>query len=174
MEERWFFTNHSCKPVKRTNDFEGWRSMAESATILIPDISGYTEFLTKTELRTQLPHHQRAAGGDPLREQRRIRARRGRRRCPPALPQGQADRRRRPRPTVPGQIRRGGRAPCEHVRALARRKLEDLDRRLVELAEVRAGLRQVLRRSKSSRGLAAAVCPHIEEPRANRRRRNAR
>ena len=24
--------------------------MAESATILIPDISGYTEFLTKTEL----------------------------------------------------------------------------------------------------------------------------
>jgi len=24
--------------------------MAESATILLPDISGYTEFLTKTEL----------------------------------------------------------------------------------------------------------------------------
>ena len=28
--------------------------MADSATILIPDISGYTEFLTKTELVTLL------------------------------------------------------------------------------------------------------------------------
>src|SRR6185503_9360643 len=34
----------------RTSTQEAQRTMAESATILIPDISGYTEFLTKTEL----------------------------------------------------------------------------------------------------------------------------
>ena len=70
-------------------------------------------------------------------------------------------------------IRLTGQAPCVHVRALARRKLDELDRRLAELAEVRDSLRQMLRRSGSSRGSTATVCRHIEQPRQDRRR-NAR
>jgi DNA-binding transcriptional MerR regulator len=59
-------------------------------------------------------------------------------------------------------IKRAGRTPCDHVRSLARRKLEELERRMTDLGGVRASLREVLRRPGSSRGPAAAVCPHIE------------
>ena len=61
------------------------------------------------------------------------------------------------------QIKRSGRCPCPHVLDLVRQKVEELDRTLADLAEVRRGLQELLRSSaRSARRGAAAVCHHIE------------
>ena len=60
-------------------------------------------------------------------------------------------------------MRRSGRCPCPHVLELVRRKIEDLDRTLADLTDVRRGLRGLLKASsRSTRRGAAAVCHHIE------------
>jgi DNA-binding transcriptional MerR regulator len=61
------------------------------------------------------------------------------------------------------QIRRSGRCPCSHVLNLVRQKVEELDRTLADLTEVRRGLQKLLRASsRSARRGEAAVCHHIE------------
>jgi DNA-binding transcriptional MerR regulator len=61
------------------------------------------------------------------------------------------------------QIRRSGRCPCPHVLDLVRQKIEELDRTLADLTEVRRGLKELLRSSSRSRRRGeAAVCRHIE------------
>ena len=61
------------------------------------------------------------------------------------------------------QIKRSGRCPCPHVLDLVREKVEELDRTLADLAEVRRGLQELLRASsRSARRGEAAVCHHIE------------
>ena len=61
------------------------------------------------------------------------------------------------------QIRRSGRCPCPHVLDLVRHKVEELDRALADLTEVRSGLQGLLRSSsRSARRGAAAICHHIE------------
>jgi DNA-binding transcriptional MerR regulator len=61
------------------------------------------------------------------------------------------------------QIRRSGRCPCPHVLDLVRQKIEELDRTLADLTDVRRGLKELLRSpSRSQRGGEAAVCHHIE------------
>ena len=61
------------------------------------------------------------------------------------------------------QIRRSGRCPCTHVLDLVRQKVEELDRTLADLAEVRRGLQGLLKSSsRSSRRSEATVCHHIE------------
>ncbi len=61
------------------------------------------------------------------------------------------------------QIRRSGRCPCPHVLDLVREKVQELDRRLADLAEVHRGLQEILRSSsRSARRGEAAVCHHIE------------
>jgi MerR family transcriptional regulator, copper efflux regulator len=61
------------------------------------------------------------------------------------------------------QIKRSGRCPCPHVLDLVRQKVEELDRTLADLTEVRHGLQEILRSSARSmqRG-KAVVCHHIE------------
>ena len=59
-------------------------------------------------------------------------------------------------------IRRTGGVPCLHIRDLVRRKAQELDQRLTDLAHVRKSLRTLLKGWRSSRTGAAAVCPHIE------------
>ena len=61
------------------------------------------------------------------------------------------------------QIRRSGRCPCPHVLDLVREKVQELDRTLADLAEVRRGLQEILgSSSRSARRGEAAVCHHIE------------
>jgi len=61
------------------------------------------------------------------------------------------------------QIRRSGRCPCRHVLDLVRWKVDELDRTLADLTEVRRSLQELLRSSaRSARRGAAAVCHHIE------------
>ena len=60
-------------------------------------------------------------------------------------------------------MRRSGRCPCHHLLELVRRKIEDLDRTLADLTDVRRGLRDLLKASsRSARRGEAAVCHHIE------------
>ena len=60
-------------------------------------------------------------------------------------------------------MRRSGHCPCPHVLELVRRKIEDLDRTLADLTDVRRGLRDLLKASsRSARRGEAAVCHHIE------------
>lgn len=60
------------------------------------------------------------------------------------------------------QIKRSGRAPCPHVLELVRHKVRELDRALVELAEVRRGLQRLLKSPRSAPRGKALVCAHIE------------
>ena len=53
------------------------------------------------------------------------------------------------------ELRRAGLAPCDHVRALLRRKVADLER-------LRRELRDALGSWRSRRCRRAVVCPHIE------------
>lgn len=60
-------------------------------------------------------------------------------------------------------MRRSGRCPCHHLLELVRRKIEDLDRTLADLTDVRRGLQDLLKASsRSARRGEAAVCHHIE------------
>lgn len=70
------------------------------------------------------------------------------------------------------QIKRSGRCPCPHVLDLVRQKVEELDRTLADLAEVKRGLQELLKSSsRSARRGAAAVCHHIERLRIAKGRR---
>jgi DNA-binding transcriptional MerR regulator len=61
------------------------------------------------------------------------------------------------------QMRQAGRCPCPHVLELVRGKVEELDRTLADLTEVRRGLKEVLRSSgRPPRRGETAVCHHIE------------
>ena len=61
------------------------------------------------------------------------------------------------------EIRRSGRCPCPHVLGLVRQKVEELDRTLADLTDVRRGLQKLLRpSSRSGRRGEATVCHHIE------------
>ena len=68
-------------------------------------------------------------------------------------------------------IKRSGQIPCEHVRALVGRKVNQLDRTLRELADQRKMLRALLLSWPPRPGRAAAVCPHIEEGNRPEKRR---
>ena len=70
------------------------------------------------------------------------------------------------------QIRRSGRCPCPHVLDLVRQKVEELDRTLADLTDVRRGLKGLLRSSsRSARRGEAAVCHHIERLKIVKERR---
>jgi DNA-binding transcriptional MerR regulator len=60
------------------------------------------------------------------------------------------------------QIKRSGRAPCPHVLDLVRQKVRELDRALVEMANVRRGLQRLLRSPSSAPRGEAMICAHIE------------
>jgi len=68
-------------------------------------------------------------------------------------------------------IRRSGGTPCRHVRALVRRKAEELDRTLDDLTATRRRLRGLPRSSVSRTSKAAVVCPHIELAQHDAKRR---
>jgi MerR family copper efflux transcriptional regulator len=59
-------------------------------------------------------------------------------------------------------LKRSGRTPCSHVLDLVHLKLENIERTLAALAEVRGQLHRLLRSGRSRRGRPAAVCPCIE------------
>ena len=59
-------------------------------------------------------------------------------------------------------LKRSGQAPCTHVLRLVNVKLENIERALTDLAQVRGQLRGLLRSWRASRHRAAAVCPCIE------------
>jgi len=59
-------------------------------------------------------------------------------------------------------LKRSGRTPCAHVMDLVHLKLENIERALADLAEVRGQLQGLLRSWRSRRGRPAAVCPCIE------------
>ena len=59
-------------------------------------------------------------------------------------------------------IRRQGRFPCEHVRAILQQKVTALDQRLTDLLELRRELRGMLRDWSRRSGAKGFVCPHIE------------
>jgi DNA-binding transcriptional MerR regulator len=61
------------------------------------------------------------------------------------------------------EIRRAGRCPCSHVQALARRKVDELDRTIADLTAIRDGLQAVLRRPRRMRQGRGVICSHIEE-----------
>jgi MerR family transcriptional regulator, copper efflux regulator len=59
-------------------------------------------------------------------------------------------------------LKRSGRTPCTHVLDLVRVKLENIERVLTDVTEVREQLRRLLRSWRSHRHRPAAVCPCIE------------
>jgi DNA-binding transcriptional MerR regulator len=59
-------------------------------------------------------------------------------------------------------LKRSGRTPCSHVLDLVHLKLENIERTLTDLAEVRGQLKGLLRSWRSRRHRPAAVCPCIE------------
>jgi MerR family transcriptional regulator, copper efflux regulator len=68
-------------------------------------------------------------------------------------------------------LKRSGRTPCTHVLRLVNVKLENIERALSDLAQVRGQLRGLLRSWRSNRHRAAAVCPCIESLSAVKERR---
>ena len=59
-------------------------------------------------------------------------------------------------------LKRSGLTPCSHVLDRVHLKLENVERALTDLAEVRGQLHGLLRSWRSRRGRPAAVCPCIE------------
>ena len=66
-------------------------------------------------------------------------------------------------------IRRSGRAPRPHVRALVRRKVANLDRTLADLAEARDDLHKLLGWRAAGRRADAVVCACIEAAKGPRK-----
>jgi MerR family transcriptional regulator, copper efflux regulator len=71
------------------------------------------------------------------------------------------------------QMRRSGHCPCPHVLDLVREKVGELDRALADLTEVRRGLQELLRSSRSAELAgtgrrvqlgARPACPSSEQP----------
>ena len=60
------------------------------------------------------------------------------------------------------ELKRSGRAPCQHVMNLVHLKLQNIEQALTDLAEVRGQLRGLLRSWRSRRHRSPAVCPCIE------------
>jgi DNA-binding transcriptional MerR regulator len=59
-------------------------------------------------------------------------------------------------------LKRSGRTPCTHAIDLVHLKLENIERALADLAEVRGQMQGLLRSWRSRRDRPAAVCPCIE------------
>jgi MerR family transcriptional regulator, copper efflux regulator len=59
-------------------------------------------------------------------------------------------------------LKLSGRTPCTHVIDLVHLKLENIERALADLAEVRGQMQGLLRSWRSRRDRPAAVCPCIE------------
>ncbi|MBI3015197.1 MAG: heavy metal-responsive transcriptional regulator [Candidatus Tectomicrobia bacterium] len=62
-------------------------------------------------------------------------------------------------------LRRMGREPCVHVRALLERKISDLEQMLDDLVTLKENLKRLLARSQKRekrRRIKAVICPHIE------------
>jgi len=59
-------------------------------------------------------------------------------------------------------IRRGGRPPCTHVHSLLQQKVQELDRKLQDLLQLRKRIRASLAAWRRTGGGKATVCPHIE------------
>ncbi|HUG42269.1 MAG TPA: MerR family transcriptional regulator [Longimicrobiales bacterium] len=59
-------------------------------------------------------------------------------------------------------LKRSGRTPCTHVIDLVHLKLENIERALADLAEVRGQMQGLLRSWRFRRNRPAAVCPCIE------------
>jgi MerR family transcriptional regulator, Zn(II)-responsive regulator of zntA len=68
-------------------------------------------------------------------------------------------------------IRRSGRTPCTHVRALIDAKLASIERALTELKATRDALAAMRKSWRTATRQSAAVCPHIERSDAVRERR---
>lgn len=60
-------------------------------------------------------------------------------------------------------IRRSGRSPCAHVRALIDTKLTNIDRALADLKVARDELAAMRKSWRTVSMKSAAVCPHIEQ-----------
>jgi DNA-binding transcriptional MerR regulator len=60
------------------------------------------------------------------------------------------------------RLRRSGRAPCDHVRALIDAKLMNLERALADLKMARDELTAIRKTWRKRPSASAAVCPHIE------------
>lgn len=60
-------------------------------------------------------------------------------------------------------IRRSGRPPCDHVRGLVRQKVEELDRKLADLGQIRSELRVMLNGWRSPAECDVAICPQLEK-----------
>lgn len=71
-------------------------------------------------------------------------------------------------------IRQGGRPPCGHVYQLLREKARELDRKFHDLLALRRRIRRSLAVWGRRPTRRAAVCPHIEAPVGNSRRRSSR
>ena len=70
-------------------------------------------------------------------------------------------------------IRRSGRAPCDHVRALIDAKLTSIDNALADLKATREALAAMRRSWRTATRHRAAVCPHIERTPLSAKRRRA-
>ena len=68
------------------------------------------------------------------------------------------------------KIRRSGRTPCAHVRALIDTKLTNIDRALANLEAARDELAAMRKSWRAVTTANAAVCPHIERIRAIRQK----
>lgn len=72
------------------------------------------------------------------------------------------------------RIRRSGRAPCTHVRALIDTKLTNLDRALADPKAARDELAAMRKSWRTLTTRKAAVCPHIERIKAVREKEMSR
>lgn len=72
------------------------------------------------------------------------------------------------------RIKYAGQSPCDCVRGLLEKKLEQVERQMAELARFRRELRQTLKNSQKLPRLphsASAICPIIETRPSSRRKR---
>jgi DNA-binding transcriptional MerR regulator len=67
-------------------------------------------------------------------------------------------------------IRRQGQSACSHVRELVSRKIQEMDRQLKDLTEIRNSLRDLLSDWRPSKECNSMICPKIEGGAKNERR----